>query len=150
MEIRMLICKSDTQIKQILFWLTIVMVTFVLLFIPQMSPAKPKPTENPILFKELPPFEIDKGQVLYQRFCSYCHGETGKGDGPNSFSLSSKPADLTIIQTFPDDKMKTVETILKTGGKGVAKSNEMPAFGNTLSQQQMDAVIRFLRRSSIQ
>ncbi|MBT4526737.1 MAG: cytochrome c [Deltaproteobacteria bacterium] len=116
-------------------------------FIPLIVIAKPKPVEIPFLFKELPSFKIDKGVVLYQRFCSFCHGESGKGDGPNAFSLVKKPANFNRIELSSESKINDLKTIIKTGGKNSGKSAEMPAFENTLSQNQLDAIMRFLRKT---
>jgi len=38
---------------------------------------------------------IDAGKVLYETYCVACHGEKGKGDGPASLSIKTKPADHT-------------------------------------------------------
>ena len=137
---------KDKQ-KHLQIWSRLVISVIFISVIPLLSVAKPKPTENPILLKALPPFKVDKGRVLYHRFCSYCHGKTGKGDGPNSFNLSPKPADLSGIQTYSSDKIKAIETVLKKGGKVLGKSVEMPAFENTLGQHQINDVIRFLQHS---
>lgn len=39
----------------------------------------------------------DVGRDYYLRYCSTCHGESGKGDGPTAQILTKQPADLTTI-----------------------------------------------------
>ena len=39
----------------------------------------------------------DVGQVEYLSSCAACHGSDGKGNGPLSVELKSKPADLTVL-----------------------------------------------------
>src|ERR1035438_7103845 len=35
------------------------------------------------------------GQEMYRAYCASCHGAGGKGDGPASAALKSRPLDLT-------------------------------------------------------
>src|SRR5215471_18318518 len=35
------------------------------------------------------------GPGMFQSYCAPCHGKSGKGDGPASAALKTKPADLT-------------------------------------------------------
>jgi mono/diheme cytochrome c family protein len=37
------------------------------------------------------------GKPLFDQYCATCHGRNGKGDGPASSVLITKPADLTQI-----------------------------------------------------
>ena len=34
---------------------------------------------------------------MYQAYCAACHGADGKGDGPASAALKSRPSDLTNL-----------------------------------------------------
>ena len=54
------------------------------------------------------------GAELYQRFCSSCHGDEGRGDGPVSRTLTIPVPDLTQLYRqyggrFPADELR--ETI---------------------------------------
>ena len=42
---------------------------------------------------------IAGGKKKYMRYCAYCHGSEGKGDGDMSALLVIPPADLTQIST---------------------------------------------------
>lgn len=37
---------------------------------------------------------VQRGRDLFHRDCEQCHGKSGRGDGPQSGSLSPRPADL--------------------------------------------------------
>ena len=39
--------------------------------------------------------DTNLGKIDYESSCAACHGQTGKGDGPVSAELRTKPSDLT-------------------------------------------------------
>jgi mono/diheme cytochrome c family protein len=41
--------------------------------------------------------DSDLGKMNYETNCAACHGQSGKGDGPVSVELRTKPTDLTSI-----------------------------------------------------
>jgi hypothetical protein len=41
--------------------------------------------------------DVDAGKTEFQSSCAACHGADGKGQGPLSAELKSKPADLTVL-----------------------------------------------------
>ena len=41
----------------------------------------------------------EKGKILFENQCAACHGSKGKGDGPGSAALETRPADLTSEMT---------------------------------------------------
>ena len=59
--------------------------------------------------------EQNTGKQYFTKYCSSCHGLDGKGDGPVSRDLTTKPSDLTVIAKnnggrFPlDDVMATID-----------------------------------------
>lgn len=54
--------------------------------------------KNPIPETEA---SIAEGQLLYERFCQHCHGETGKGDGPVGKMYKGVPV-------YSSDALKTM------------------------------------------
>jgi len=47
------------------------------------------------------------GRGLYMRHCAPCHGQSGKGDGPNAELFLSKPRDLTdgVLDQYTTDAL---------------------------------------------
>src|SRR5689334_13664290 len=45
----------------------------------------------------IPGATMSAGQQYFVRYCSACHGMTGRGDGPAAPALRTPPADLTRI-----------------------------------------------------
>ena len=86
-----------------------------------------------------------EGKKFYVTYCSGCHGETGKGDGPAAASLPVKPAnhnDGAAMNQLPD---KLLFEVISKGGEAVGKSPFMPGWGNQLREKQIRDVIAYVR-----
>jgi mono/diheme cytochrome c family protein len=86
-----------------------------------------------------------EGKKYYATYCSGCHGETGKGDGPAAASLSVKPAnhnDGAVMNQLPD---KFLFEVIAKGGQAVGKSPFMPGWDNQLKEKQIRDVIAYVR-----
>jgi mono/diheme cytochrome c family protein len=86
---------------------------------------------------------IKNGRTLYQAYCSPCHGDKGKGDGPASASLNPKPADHTseAVQAESDG------TIYYQISEGHAHT-AMPPFKAVLHPEQRWAIVNYIRTLS--
>jgi len=84
-----------------------------------------------------------QGKFLYEIYCSNCHGERGRGDGPTAEVLTVKPPDLTRIaerhdDEFPDDEIRRI-----IDGRNVARAHgrsQMPLWGLAFQQLESDTV----------
>lgn len=81
---------------------------------------------------------VNTGRTIYKTQCSACHGDKGKGDGPAAVALTPKPADHTsnALQAESDGSLFYK---ISEGRK------PMPAFKNTLNENQRWAVINYMR-----
>jgi mono/diheme cytochrome c family protein len=100
-----------------------------------------------VLAGALPAWGQDQaeGRKLYLTYCSSCHGDKGKGDGPAASSLPVKPADHTngvVMNQFPD---KFLTEIISKGGSAVGKSALMPAWGSQIKDKQLRDVVAYIR-----
>jgi mono/diheme cytochrome c family protein len=89
--------------------------------------------------------DIDVGKINYQSNCAACHGENGKGDGPVSIELRTKPADLTLIAkrnggVFPGDVLYRLIDGRKTSR--AHGTYEMPAWGLVFLRSDPEDVAR--------
>jgi mono/diheme cytochrome c family protein len=74
----------------------------------------------------------DTGEHDFRLYCSNCHGEGGRGDGPKTFGLSGPAPDLTRLSErnggmFPGERLQAIidgREILKNHGE-----REMPVWG---------------------
>ncbi|WP_444996717.1 cytochrome c [Aliikangiella sp. IMCC44359] len=85
---------------------------------------------------------VKQGKDIYMIRCTLCHGKSGEGDGRMSKLLKSPPPfDLTASR-LPDEYL---QKIIKGGGEAVGRSKHMPPWGDQLSQQEVDAVIDYIK-----
>jgi len=95
--------------------------------------------------RELPDFRISKAKVLYNRYCVFCHGDTGGGDGLNAYSIPVKPRNFnerTVLARKTDEELARV---ILSGGNSQGLSKYMPAFDRTLSTDQVGHLVAFIR-----
>jgi mono/diheme cytochrome c family protein len=82
--------------------------------------------------QEASPGADSSGEHAFQLYCSNCHGDGGRGDGPMALNLMVPPADLTKLSernggVFPRERLQAVidgREALKNHG-----DREMPVWG---------------------
>jgi mono/diheme cytochrome c family protein len=84
---------------------------------------------------------VARGAELYAEHCNLCHGPQGKGDGPIGVTLNPPPADLTL-HTVPG--VHTDGRLFLWIRDGFPNS-PMPAFGETISEEDMWHLVNFIR-----
>ncbi len=58
--------------------------------------AKASKKKNPVTHVAVPPEPtVERGQEIHHDKCSYCHGDTGKGDGPSAAYSSPQPRNFS-------------------------------------------------------
>ena len=82
--------------------------------------------------------EQNSGKQYFAKYCASCHGIEGKGNGPISRDLNTKPADLTVIKKnnggiFPlNDVMATIDGRRFVRAHG---DREMPVWGEIFYEE---------------
>ena len=90
-------------------------------------------------------YELQLGKDVYQHYCVGCHGDTGAGDGFNSFSLDPHPRDLSD-PAFQKSKSNTdLADAVRRGGAGAGLTSLMPPWGHTLDDRHIAAVVLYVR-----
>lgn len=109
------------------------------------APAAPAPAEAPAPPEPLLGYELRLGRATFRHYCSTCHGETGAGDGFNAFNVDPHPRDLSD-PTFQKAKSDAdLADTVRRGGAGVGLSPLMPPWGKTLTADQIDQVVQYVR-----
>jgi cytochrome c1 len=77
---------------------------------------------------------------MYTNYCTPCHGQDGKGQGPVANSLKSQPSDLTILAKSNNGKFPAthVTAVLEFGSSIPAHgSASMPVWGPILGKMDV-------------
>ena len=99
-------------------------------------PPAPPPTRRP---------GVADGAALYSRYCASCHGEQGKGDGPNARYLPVPPAMHASKERMSLRSDDVLFDMIAGGGFIMNRSNRMPAFGATLRPDEIRALVTRIR-----
>jgi mono/diheme cytochrome c family protein/uncharacterized membrane protein len=102
------------------------------------SSAQSISTANPIPADSA---SIERGKAVYEANCIQCHGAAGKGDGPAGVELAPTPADFTTQHAAMHLDSDFFYWI-----KNGKPPSAMPAFGGTLSDEQIWDVINYVRQ----
>ncbi len=82
---------------------------------------------------------VKAGWATYMDNCAQCHGDTGKGDGPEAMNYAEMPSDFTDAHMMKE--MTDGEIYYKmTEGK-----KPMPSFKKRLTDEQRWQLVHFLR-----
>jgi mono/diheme cytochrome c family protein len=97
------------------------------------------------------PIQADKleaGKKVYFKRCIWCHGVEGGGDGPSHDRLFTKPRNFIQgtfkIRSTDSGELPLDSDLLKTVRNGLPGS-AMPAWGEFLSDAEIEAVIQFVK-----
>ena len=97
-----------------------------------------------VLAPSPPPTKLD-GAALYGRWCASCHGAQGRGDGVNARALPVPPAVHASAATMGERPDDSLYDTIAGGGRVMGRSARMPAFGATLSHDEMRALVAHIR-----
>jgi mono/diheme cytochrome c family protein len=92
-----------------------------------------------------PTEQLDLGRQVYEASCARCHGESGKGDGPDAAALGQKPRDLNSLEYLSS---KSSADFYNFASQGIAP--DMPAFAKSLSEEELWLVSDYLRSWTFQ
>ncbi len=84
----------------------------------------------------------------YRLYCVQCHGSRGNGRGINDTAggLSVSPKNHVYPEDMSQLSDEELGTAIAEGGDAVQKSGLMPPWGETLSAQEIDDLVSYLRQ----
>lgn len=89
--------------------------------------------------------DVDHGKLLYETYCTQCHGLSGDGKGINAPHLAVQPRNHTdrgeMSARTDDDLFKAI----KEGGQAVNKSILMPNWDGNIDDDGIHDLVAYLR-----
>jgi mono/diheme cytochrome c family protein len=102
-------------------------------------PEEAKQLKNPL---QPSPAALKSARAIYKDKCANCHGDSGKGDGPDAARYDPAPADFTEVKRM--DSVTDGELFYKISeGK-----KPMPVFKTKLSEEQRWRLVLLIRSFS--
>jgi mono/diheme cytochrome c family protein len=89
-----------------------------------------------------PAGDAQRGEPMYQRYCTGCHGADGRGGAKNFMPHVGALTRKGYTDLLED---RYLEAIVADGGEAFGKSAYMPSFKTTLSRQDIADVIAYVR-----
>ena len=83
-----------------------------------------------------------EGRRLFAHYCATCHGERGRGDGQNAYSLDPKPPDFQ--QSLRAHASSYWRQIIESGSAAVGRSALCPPWGRSLPPREIEAIVAYL------
>ncbi len=93
----------------------------------------------------LPATALADSATDYKTYCSTCHGDAGKGDGPAGGAMDPKPANLADKELYKTRDDATLAKAIKEGGPAVGKSAMMAPWGSVLNDQQVKDMVTYIK-----
>jgi mono/diheme cytochrome c family protein len=90
------------------------------------------------------PQNLKKGGVLFERYCTACHGVSGRGDGPMAQQWSRLPKDLT----HPERQARLTDGEIfwkASAGHRQGQDEIMPGVGYKLSADDRWRLVLYVR-----
>ncbi len=117
----------------------------------QATPAVKPPTQQKAgevipQMPQLKPIQVTEDtRQTYQWYCSQCHGVKGKGDGINAKFLTVPPRNHTKAEYLETRTDEQLFEAIKFGGLSVGRAPCMPAWGQTLAEDTIHSLVRYIR-----
>ncbi len=110
--------------------------------------AEPKVKTEPV--KTTPVAADEKaGKALYDRYCTQCHGDEGKGDGPAADLVYPRPRDFTLgmykVRSTLSGQLPTDHDLFRAISEGLPGTS-MPAWKKYLSEAERWQLAHYVKR----
>jgi mono/diheme cytochrome c family protein len=83
---------------------------------------------------------MERGKVVYDKYCSKCHGKNADGRGKDAYKYAPPPTNFHVAQAAGP----YMSDMVKKGGKAMNRSEDMPDWEDDLSKQQIEDVVNYV------
>jgi mono/diheme cytochrome c family protein len=134
--------QANLKTRKILFAVLLALICVALIYTafqrdkPWVVPEEVKRMKNPVAPSES---TLKAARGIYMDECAQCHGERGKGDGPEAAMHSPAPSDLTYSRHMNAVTDGEIFYQISEGRK------PMPSFKKRLTEDQRWGLVLFVR-----
>jgi mono/diheme cytochrome c family protein len=89
--------------------------------------------------------EAITAEKMFQDTCAKCHGPKGFGDGPSAATLDTHPRNFHDCDLMAKDSDDKVFEEIKGGSISIGRSNDMPAWGEALTDDEIRGLLAYVR-----
>ena len=90
-------------------------------------------------------YQQAQGKRVFYTYCVWCHADSSPAGPSNRSNLTPMPPLANDGTTFNSLSEEFIRNTITLGGSAMGKSAMMPPWGNTLTQDEVQAVIAFMR-----
>lgn len=100
-----------------------------------------------ITFLNISAVQAEEAKTNFKFYCAQCHGLEGKGDGPNvTEDFATDPRNFTNADEMNKLTDADIKNVILDGGPSASKSELMPPWGKTLTDTEVDELVKYLRQ----
>jgi mono/diheme cytochrome c family protein len=90
-------------------------------------------------------YQQAQGKVVYYRACVWCHADATPAGPSNRSNVTPTPPLFTDGETLNSLSDEFLQNTITLGGSAMGKSTMMPPWGQTLSRDEIQGVISYIR-----
>jgi len=90
-------------------------------------------------------YNQDQGKRVFYQQCVWCHSDTTPAGPSNRSNVSPDPPLMNDGNLLNKESDASLRRVIALGGSAVGKSAMMPPYGATLSEEEIDDVIAYMR-----
>ncbi len=113
------------------------------------EPAPAAPEQSPPSREQYQRYQQEQMARIFQTQCANCHGFQGKGDGPMAGTYAPL-VDFSSPAYWRDTNPEKMSYLILSGSLPDRTSKRMPGFRGQLEDQDMDAMIAYLRNFKVE
>ena len=90
-------------------------------------------------------YRQDRGKQVFYQQCVWCHADTTPAGPSNRSNVSPDPPLMNDGNILNKESDAALRKVIAMGGSAVGKSAMMPPYGATLSAEEIDDLIAYVR-----
>jgi mono/diheme cytochrome c family protein len=90
-------------------------------------------------------YSQDQGRRIFYQHCVWCHADSTPAGPSNRSNVTPEPPLLNDSAALSKETDATLRNMIAKGGSGVGKSAMMPPYGGTLTSDEIDDVVAYIR-----